>query len=275
MTDMREDLLTSAESFLSSPQVISSDKSKKVEFLKKKGLTEEEITEAFRRVENKSIDDQPVEMTLQQSSVVMPTTTYPSSQIIYYPPPPPERMATQQLLMKVVLIGLGLFGITSGITLVIKKCMSNLLGAIGSYQGNRYKQYEQLFHRMEMSLKSHTLDRKHQVDAYTGLNKSLHQLSDKLEIVVKEQNETNKEYQDLNLKLSQLKSSSSQYPYRHSTINTYDPTGFAGMSGYTSSHNYQPSTTNDAAIQNLKSEIRSIKGMLLSRRTFPTAKLPS
>lgn len=47
---MREDLIKSAESFLSSANVQSADKDKKVQFLKKKGLTDEEIEEAFKRV---------------------------------------------------------------------------------------------------------------------------------------------------------------------------------------------------------------------------------
>lgn len=47
---MREDLIKSAESFLSSANVQSADKDKKVQFLKKKGLNDEEIEEAFKRV---------------------------------------------------------------------------------------------------------------------------------------------------------------------------------------------------------------------------------
>lgn len=47
---MREDLIKSAESFLSSPDVQSADKEKKVQFLKTKGLNDEEIEEAFKRV---------------------------------------------------------------------------------------------------------------------------------------------------------------------------------------------------------------------------------
>jgi hypothetical protein len=46
---MREDLLTSAVSFLTSSKVQSADKEKKIQFLKKKGLDDEEIEEAFKR----------------------------------------------------------------------------------------------------------------------------------------------------------------------------------------------------------------------------------
>lgn len=49
---MREDLVKSAVSFLSSEKVKTADKEKKVQFLKQKGLNEEEINEAFNRVES-------------------------------------------------------------------------------------------------------------------------------------------------------------------------------------------------------------------------------
>ena len=47
---LREDMLRSAVSFLSSPNVRSADNAKKVAFLRQKGLTTDEITEAFKRV---------------------------------------------------------------------------------------------------------------------------------------------------------------------------------------------------------------------------------
>ena len=46
---LREDMLKSAVSFLSSPNVRSADNAKKVAFLRQKGLTTDEITEAFKR----------------------------------------------------------------------------------------------------------------------------------------------------------------------------------------------------------------------------------
>lgn len=50
MSELRQDLINSAVSFLSSANVQSADKSKKVAFLEKKGLTQAEIDEAFNRV---------------------------------------------------------------------------------------------------------------------------------------------------------------------------------------------------------------------------------
>lgn len=46
---IREDMIKPAVSFLSSPNVKSADKSKKIAFLQKKGLNQAEIDEAFKR----------------------------------------------------------------------------------------------------------------------------------------------------------------------------------------------------------------------------------
>lgn len=46
---IREDMIKPAVSFLSSPNVRSADREKKVAFLQKKGLSQTEITEAFKR----------------------------------------------------------------------------------------------------------------------------------------------------------------------------------------------------------------------------------
>lgn len=48
---MKENLIKSAVSFLSSANVKTADREKKVEFLRKKGLNDQEIEEAFKRVE--------------------------------------------------------------------------------------------------------------------------------------------------------------------------------------------------------------------------------
>lgn len=51
---MREELITSAISFLSDPKVQSAPLAKKVSFLESKGMTSEEIEEAMARVNGKS-----------------------------------------------------------------------------------------------------------------------------------------------------------------------------------------------------------------------------
>lgn len=49
VSPLREDLIKPAVSFLSSPNVRSADKAKKIAFLQKKGLNQAEIDEAFKR----------------------------------------------------------------------------------------------------------------------------------------------------------------------------------------------------------------------------------
>lgn len=48
---MRQDLLQSAQTFLTSESVQSADKESKIQFLRTKGLNDEEIEEAFKRAE--------------------------------------------------------------------------------------------------------------------------------------------------------------------------------------------------------------------------------
>lgn len=49
VSSLREDMIKSAVSFLTSPNVRSADKGKKIAFLQKKGLNQAEIDEAFKR----------------------------------------------------------------------------------------------------------------------------------------------------------------------------------------------------------------------------------
>lgn len=63
---MRNDLIESAVSFLSSPNVQNAEKEKKIQFLKNKGLTDEEIEEAFKRT---------TATTTTTTTTTIPTTT--------------------------------------------------------------------------------------------------------------------------------------------------------------------------------------------------------
>lgn len=82
---MREDLISSAISFLSDPKVQSAPLAKKVSFLESKGMTSEEIEEAMARVNGKS------------AAVATTTTTVGNPQpgtVMYpaaVPPPVPTR----------------------------------------------------------------------------------------------------------------------------------------------------------------------------------------
>ncbi|ORE12073.1 hypothetical protein BCV72DRAFT_246534 [Rhizopus microsporus var. microsporus] len=82
---MREDLISSAISFLSDPKVQSAPLAKKVSFLESKGMTSEEIEEAMARVNGKS-----AAVTTTTTTVGNPqsgTAMYPAA----VPPPLPTR----------------------------------------------------------------------------------------------------------------------------------------------------------------------------------------
>lgn len=127
---MREELIKSAESFLSSANVQSADKEKKIQFLKKKGLNDEEIEEAFKRVGD--TNSTTATTTAAGATVTAPihNSAYstpplpprPSTvtQVVYYPPAPIPRMTSKQLLKYVLYIGFGTFGLTVALTTIIK-----------------------------------------------------------------------------------------------------------------------------------------------------------
>ncbi|KAL0080477.1 peroxisomal membrane anchor protein conserved region-domain-containing protein [Phycomyces blakesleeanus] len=84
---MREDLITSAISFLSDPKVQSAPLAKKVSFLESKGMTSEEIEEAMARSSGK------VATSSVPSSVGIPQGPgmHVSGPMVMQPPPVPQR----------------------------------------------------------------------------------------------------------------------------------------------------------------------------------------
>ena len=84
---MREDLITSAISFLSDPKVQSAPLAKKVSFLESKGMTSEEIEEAMARVNGKSATTTTVTTTQPTGMTVQP------GMMVQHPPPVPARPA--------------------------------------------------------------------------------------------------------------------------------------------------------------------------------------
>ncbi|KAJ3090362.1 peroxisomal membrane protein pex14 [Quaeritorhiza haematococci] len=92
-TAPREDLIRTAISFLQSPKVISAPLSQKVAFLKKKGLTEEEIEIARKKVETEDMNTGAGVPSQQQSTLATPATA-PS----YTQPPPIPTRPTQGLI---------------------------------------------------------------------------------------------------------------------------------------------------------------------------------
>jgi hypothetical protein len=73
---IREDLLKPAVSFLSSPNVRSADRGKKLAFLQKKGLNQREIQEAFKRVGESQPEASAIEVTMVFDSSIVPQWRY-------------------------------------------------------------------------------------------------------------------------------------------------------------------------------------------------------
>ena len=108
---MNEDLISSAVSFLSDPNVASSPLTKKVEFLESKGLNQQEIEEALNRA-NAS------HLTSSTGVSRAPSAPEPQPPIDYYnmaPPPLPERSWKDYFIMATATAGVtyGLYQVVS------------------------------------------------------------------------------------------------------------------------------------------------------------------
>ncbi|KAI8336897.1 peroxisome membrane anchor protein Pex14p [Blakeslea trispora] len=127
----RQDLIKSAVSFLSSPNVQSADREKKVAFLQKKGLTQEEIDEAFQvvkgnnnTVNNNTVNNNTVNNNTannntanNNSKPLLPSRTqYPT--IMYYPPTP--SMPAEKVFALAVIVGMGAVGLTASVIGILR-----------------------------------------------------------------------------------------------------------------------------------------------------------
>jgi hypothetical protein len=87
---MREELITSAISFLSDPKVQSAPLAKKVSFLESKGMTSEEIEEAMARANGKSSSTAVTTTTTTQPQGAMMVQPQPGMHLQHAPPLPPR-----------------------------------------------------------------------------------------------------------------------------------------------------------------------------------------
>ncbi|PHZ11859.1 uncharacterized protein RHIMIDRAFT_238513 [Rhizopus microsporus ATCC 52813] len=171
---MRNDLIESAVSFLSSPNVQNAEKEKKIQFLKNKGLTDEEIEEAFKRTTTTTT-------TTPTSTATTVKPKVPSRlpyQIVYYSTEPTiTRMSTQQLLRYAILLGMGTLSVTVVLLTVVKKFMSKIFNSIAKYQRNRYKDHTDVLKGIEAKLREHTSSTHESlIKEQSHLNSGLHRL---------------------------------------------------------------------------------------------------
>lgn len=152
---VREDLLQNAVSFLRDSQVSSAPLDKKIEFLKSKSLTQEEIDEALKRANGES--SAPV----TNSQEISQSSSYPSNagnanvppaapQYYTAPPPPvPERDWKDYFIMATATVGVGyaLYQITT------RYLIPNILPESKSKLDQDKAAIEEEFLRIEATLK--------------------------------------------------------------------------------------------------------------------------
>ncbi|KAI9494020.1 peroxisomal membrane anchor protein conserved region-domain-containing protein [Zychaea mexicana] len=275
---LREDMIKSAVSFLSSPNVRSADNAKKVAFLRQKGLTADEITESFKRVgENgaavTATASAPAQaMALQQAGppvVSRPAVPPRPPQVVYYQPAPPPVMPIQQVLGIALLAGFGLVGITAGILRIIKRFIGPIFDSIARYQSDRYNQRAALLSRLSKTIADvkPVQGNKQLVEKHQTLSERVANVVNLAEERVKVLSD-NETYTGFRNKVTELKDAITHPDYMYSAY-----------ASQFSSYGYTPGRTNHSndspAVQSFKSEIRSFKGMLLNRRNFPMANTTS
>ncbi|KAL0077109.1 peroxisomal membrane anchor protein conserved region-domain-containing protein [Phycomyces blakesleeanus] len=282
----REDLIKSAVSFLSSPNVKTADNDKKIAFLKKKNLTQSEIDEAFRRAGDSgstTISVSPRKSTPPTSSNMSsapliparPSTYQQQPQVVYYPQPLPPTVPTEKVMAIAVVFGLIAVGATAGVVGIVKHFVQPIFNAIAAYQQKRCNQRKEILAKINKKLKDvkeaneeeeedplDALDDDKQrsikvfVNEHKHLSEGLEQLVSQARLLVKSTKQT--PYGDFRSSMNSFRS------VLNDTQDNYSPSYASYGNPYSAKRNSE-----SPGIQALKSEIRSLKGALLNRRNFP------
>lgn len=136
--------------------------------------------------------------------------------------------------------------------------MSRIFNSIAKYQSNRYKDHTDVLKRIEAKLREHASSTHESlIKEQSHLNSGLHRL---LSLSSIERTKNRSEYKMLRSIVDDFQMTITKTTY----------TSNFSYSGFTPSYSSRlPHDDQDTAIQSLKSEIRSFKGTLLSRRNFP------
>ncbi|XP_054713152.1 peroxisomal membrane protein PEX14-like [Uloborus diversus] len=181
---IRTNLVHTAVTFLMNPEVINRPDFKKIAFLKKKGLTDEEITEAFKQAQN---DPDYINNNVKGSVVENRLVPPP---LPYVPSKPSLFMRISNLSSSLIILGVALYGLHRFYVLYIEPW---LFGKTSPQ--NKLNQMEQQFSEMNHSLS----DLKKTVSA---LEETINQQKIQLERYL--QNEVN-EYMPTPMALKDLK----------------------------------------------------------------------
>ncbi|RIA85676.1 hypothetical protein C1645_741369 [Glomus cerebriforme] len=254
-TQPRENLILSAVKFLSSPQVRNADEDKKLKFLLSKGLTRVEIDIAKGRVN-------------EEKSLVMDSVTTPTD-----PPPIPPRtyqmVVARTPLWKHLILVLLITGVFSATMIaVIKKFLGPAVTAIISAKQQLYAHQLNLFRRFNenlstiLSLRKSTSPNKsdesptpYEIDGISTPPNLLAPLATDLS--------------ELTEKLSTHQQNLAKYDtmpdlqLSFTSLATYLSSSVYSFSSWSSSND------RDSSVSQVRSEIRSLKGLLINRRNFP------
>lgn len=143
--------------------------------------------------------------------------------------------------------------------------MSKVFNKIAAYQRDRYQQHTQLLNRMESTLTHSSTATDDLQLAQEKLDSALHRL---LQSARELKRQDQQPYKSLRSTMERFTNALSHNPL---VTNTDARHQFNYQSGFASSYadRYQVDTNHNQTVQSIKSEIRSVKGMLLSRRNFP------
>lgn len=133
--------------------------------------------------------------------------------------------------------------------------MTRILKSIANYQANRYGETKQVFEHIEVCIKKQSADSRLDTEQ-TKLNNSLDRI---VQLAQQVKDNRKNPYEDLKLNIDEFRNAVLRQPL--SSSHQYGASGFINL--------YHDQGNKDMTIQNIKSEIRSVKGMLLSRRNFP------
>jgi len=291
---LREDLLKPAVSFLSSPNVRSADRGKKLAFLQKKGLNQREIQEAFQRVGEEKPDASSIaaSATLPQArTAVQPTTSSPTvpsrtnqpPQIVYVQAPPQPTVPLDKIVTIAVILAVGTVTATTGLVALVKRLVTPTFQAYFDHRRATYThrraQLERLntqlkkFNKVPQPIKVTISDGEEETNIAEPTEEEL--LYTKIGDV---QKKTANDVSKLSTLVATLAATQGESPLRASLTSLIS---YLTQSTYSYSYSYLNASntgsgvpgvdTEAKEVQDIKSEIRSLKGLLLNRRNFPSA----
>ncbi|KAI8076768.1 peroxisomal membrane anchor protein conserved region-domain-containing protein [Halteromyces radiatus] len=252
--EYREDLLMLASSFLSSSKVQAAEKSKKIAFLKSKGLTDAEITEAFRRLDQQTSISETSPQPSSALKYTSPSTSLIPEQpmeplILYHPAPTAPIVPTQQTFALALIFGVGLTGVACGLIGIVKRLLYPVFATYAGYKHSRYQYYTGVIKKVKEVLDKDIKEEKDQ-DELESLDKpGVYQL-------ISKQQSLAERLADIVFQVQSLRpTKKSQLANLHQSFNA--------LSESLTLDQEQP-----AVLMDMKGELRRLKGICLNRRQF-------